>query len=324
MARFQVYTAGDSGAPSMMGQAGSLINVLDACLVNGYGSKPGAGWTKPFVNADDVGCYRIPTGSALFLSVADGLTGSYSNATGSEARITGYVTLSAVNVGTGAFPTSSQGPGTSTTSSFLIARKSTNASTTVRDWIIFADSRSLYAFINTGDTANTYHAFSFGDFYSFHTGSDAYNCMIVGRSIMSSSATTTEKLDTLSALTTATAGHFLASSYTQAGLSMTCSLHGDAVKGSTTALLGNITPSINGADSAIYLSSISICEPHLSMIRGRMRGFYQVLHPIANFYDRQKFLTGSGDFSGKSFQIVKQSGNSGIYCIEISDTLETN
>jgi len=35
----RVYRSGDFGAPTLSGTAGDLINVLDACLVNGYGSQ---------------------------------------------------------------------------------------------------------------------------------------------------------------------------------------------------------------------------------------------------------------------------------------------
>ena len=43
-----VYRFDDAGAPTLSAAAGALISVLDACLVNGYGAKPAAGWTKAF------------------------------------------------------------------------------------------------------------------------------------------------------------------------------------------------------------------------------------------------------------------------------------
>ena len=36
MAQFQIYKSGDPGAPSLSGTVGSLVALLDACLVNGY------------------------------------------------------------------------------------------------------------------------------------------------------------------------------------------------------------------------------------------------------------------------------------------------
>lgn len=48
---FIVYRSSDVGAPQMTAAAGSLLTVLDACLVNGYGSKAAAGWGKTVIDA---------------------------------------------------------------------------------------------------------------------------------------------------------------------------------------------------------------------------------------------------------------------------------
>jgi hypothetical protein len=42
--QFTVYSSGDIGSPQLTGTSASLISVLDGVLVNGYGSKAGAGW----------------------------------------------------------------------------------------------------------------------------------------------------------------------------------------------------------------------------------------------------------------------------------------
>lgn len=46
-----VYKSTDASAPQMNVSAGTLLAVLDACLVNGYGSKAAAGWSKTVVDA---------------------------------------------------------------------------------------------------------------------------------------------------------------------------------------------------------------------------------------------------------------------------------
>lgn len=46
-----LYKSTDASAPIMNSSAGSLIAVLDACLVNGYGAKPAAGWAKQVIDA---------------------------------------------------------------------------------------------------------------------------------------------------------------------------------------------------------------------------------------------------------------------------------
>jgi hypothetical protein len=41
----RIYRSTDGSAPVLTGQAGKLTDLLDAILVNGYGSKTAAGWT---------------------------------------------------------------------------------------------------------------------------------------------------------------------------------------------------------------------------------------------------------------------------------------
>jgi hypothetical protein len=59
------------------------------------------------------------------------------------------------------------------------------------------------------------------------------------------------------------------------------------------------------------------------MQRGRFRGLYHTSHPLTSVVDGE-VISGSGDYSGKIFQIIKQGSNGGFWTIEISNTLETN
>lgn len=317
---FTIYRSTDSSAPTLNGITGSLLDVFNACLVTGYGSRPGAGWTKPFPDTSSYGCYKIPTGSALSLFVADNGPGA---GVGKEARMTGWDSLTSILAGaaTGSnqFPTSAQlaiGPGA------VVVRKSVNATAAAVSWLIAADSRSMYGFVQS-DTAGIWQGFSFGDFYSIKTGSlDSFNCMIVGKAVENTATATGDRLDSLSAINSAVTGHFAAHTFSGGGTSITVGKHGDGVKGSTSALLGSVTYP-NTSDNGLYVSPVWVVENGTSVIRGRMRGFYQILHAITSFSDGQTF-TGLGSYAGKSFLLLKQSGNSGIYLIETSDTLETN
>lgn len=99
----RVYHSTDSSAPVLSGQVGALIGVLDAILVNGYGSKAAVGWTKAF-SGTNMAAYKQSAGSnQLYLRVDD------TNAT--DARVVGYETMSDVNTGTGPFPTATQQSG---------------------------------------------------------------------------------------------------------------------------------------------------------------------------------------------------------------------
>ena len=61
-----IYRWDDAGAPTLDGLAGSAIAVLQACLVDGYGSKPAAGWTKPF-HTGDIAVFQAAAGRVLKL-----------------------------------------------------------------------------------------------------------------------------------------------------------------------------------------------------------------------------------------------------------------
>ncbi|MGE3907973.1 MAG: hypothetical protein AB7K36_01385, partial [Chloroflexota bacterium] len=52
MTTTRIYRSTDSGAPVLTGQAGSLLNLLDKCLVDGYGSKAAAGWSRPYTGTN--------------------------------------------------------------------------------------------------------------------------------------------------------------------------------------------------------------------------------------------------------------------------------
>jgi hypothetical protein len=331
--QFRIFKSTDPGAPSLFGTTGSLVTVLDYCLITG------SGWIKPFPNtssfvanatANDYACWQQPTGSGgtgsagMTLFVNDGAPNG--TALYKEAWATGWEVLTSlsasvtngVGTGSGQFPL----PGQLLTTGHVVIRKSTTSDgTNARPWIITADSSSFYLFVSTGDTANTYFGFGFGDVYSFKSGSnDAYRCIIIGRSAENSTAAGNEGMDLLSALATGTTGTFMARTFGGAGSSITASKSGDSVKGSSTTLLGNLYYP-NSTDNAFYSSPIWVAEG--SNIRGQLRGMYQILHPIANFLDGTNY-TGSADFNGKTFTIVKTTPNSGLYLIETSNTLLTN
>lgn len=321
---FILYTSNDSGAPTLNGLTGSLLNVLDAVLVNGYTAHPaGAGWSKPLPNTASYGMYLQGSGSAsgsYFLS--DMGSGS---AAGAEAILTGWDSITGIFGG--AVTGSSQYPNITQSAIGLggvCVRKSVVPNVTARQWVIFADSKTCYGFILTGDTSNVYYAFGFGDFYSIRSGSvDTSRTMIMGRNASSSSAAANERMDVLgSTLTAGVTGNYTSHLYSGLGTSSLMGKHGDGIKGSTTLLLGSV-PYLNAQDNGLYISPVWITDSSTGTIKGRLRGFYQFCHAISNISDGQIF-TGSLDFPNRTFQVVKQSVNAGVYFLETSDTLETN
>lgn len=329
---FTTYSSGDSGAPVLTGLTGSLLALLDAVLVNGYGAKPAAGWTKPLPNTSSYGMYRQGGGATCSLFLYDAGSGS---ASGAEALATGWDTISDMNsgaiTGSNPFPTFTQqniGGGNGGGAGAMVIRKSTAPTNISRGWVIFADSSSMYLFIRPADTTFGigYTGFMFGDFFSLKSGSvDTARCMISGRNAVSSSAVANDRLDVTiqTSLTTGVTGHYAAHSFSGLSSSMPLGKHGDGAKSNSGTSLHGSVPFLNGTDNGVYLSPIWLVEATTGTIRGRMRGFYQFCHTTTSLVDSQQF-SGSSDFPGRTFQVVIPSANQSMFFLETSNTLETN
>lgn len=311
------YYSTDPSAPTLSGTAGDLVAVLDACLVNGYGSKVAAGWTKAFA-ATHGSVYAQGGGNGFGVSVDDNASGAGG---AQEALARGYEAPSAVGAGSGPFPTVAQ------LSTGIVIRKSAAASATTRQWIVVADDRSFYVFVQTGDSAGVYLAFGFGDFYSLLTG-DGYRTIICGRATANSSTLTVDNLDLLQGGGTNSAamtGHYFARAYTGTGGAVEFAKRGDGnvLNSSVTAGMKGAMPYPNPTDGGLYLARVYITDPSTApagSIRGFMRGLWQWAHSVASVVDGDTF-TGApgGALAGRSFQIIRASGNGGVYAVETTN-----
>lgn len=134
----KIYMSSDANAPVMSGTLGSLVNVLNKCLVAGYGDKSPAGWTMPFVNVEGTkACFRnnATTGTGFFLQVDHSL-----NAT--TPTVKAFENMSDVDTGTYNF-----------TSVNYTFKTSSTSGTTARPWILIADDRFFYLFCAATITA---------------------------------------------------------------------------------------------------------------------------------------------------------------------------
>lgn len=296
-----VYKSSDTSAPVLTGQVGTLVALLDACLVNGYGSKSAAGWTKAFT-ATNKGSYLGTAGH--YLDVDDSGAGA---AAAQEANVRGYESMTAVGTGTAAFPTTAQfaSPG-------LYVRKSAAADATARGWVLLADGTTFHLFVLSGDLAGTYHAFSFGRVYSFKSG-DTYRSVIMGNSStgggseggLGASSTTTSTTGT-------TLGIYLPRVAAGTGTSINPGLFGFG---------GNffVTSGFNGpnlSDGNIYLSRLFISDNATAAngLRGFVRGVYQVITGVT-LNDGDTF-TGTGDFASRTFIVLKKTRQGAILALE--------
>lgn len=348
----RVYRSTDASAPVLTGSVGALITVLDACLVNGYGSKTAAGWSKALSTTNKAAYQQNATGAnnnpaPMYLYVDD--TGPGAGAA-REARVCGFETMSAITpTGTGQFPTSAQsaiGVGT------LVIRKSTTADATARAWTLVANGQTIYLFIETGDfpaPALAAFTFVFGDFKSYK-GTDLYAVGIIGRNIENNSTSANESFACMGpsnpwTLAAKTFGHFIARSWTGLGSSVQVSTTYDFGKVGTVSLLGwnsdaatsmsgsvnmqpgrnvNATqwPAPNGADGALFVSPLYTF--HSFAMRGYWPGMWIPLHdrPLNH---NDVITIASGNLSGKTLlcqqPLVYISANDyGNVLVETSDT----
>lgn len=301
---------------NVTGQVGSLITALNAALVTGQG------WTSPFTGTN-LATYRAPSGNQLYLYVDDSGSGTGG---AKEALVTGYESMTAVPPGgTNPFPTATQQSGGG------VLRKSATADATARAYQIYADARTFYMFILSGDNSATFYStFGFGEIYSL-VNSDLWNTIILGRTAQNSALYTASSLPVLTSAPSGTcAGNYLARAYNglpNSNGSLLCGKMADYAKdGNAVAFGAGGTSAMvypNSADGGLYVSPVWINEVATKLIRGRMRGLWAPCHAATNFNDGDTF-SGTGDLAGKTFAIIKSGYESYGYVIETSATLETN
>lgn len=312
-----VYKSSDTSAPVLSGTVNALVNVLDKCLVAGYGSKTAAGWSKPYTGTNQADFLQGGSGVLKYFQIDDNGPGL---GAAREARLWGFETMSAYNTGTGQFPASA---------TIRAIRKSTTADATARDWIVVADAKTCHLFILTGDTAGTYYPTSFGDLYSFSPG-DLWKGYIIARDAENTAANGNEWLAHFRTNgLVATTGLHLQRSYTGLGGTIgggNCGGDGEMAYvnvTSTSAAWAGALVFPNPPDGNLHLSIARIAQTFASpaIMRGRYRGLYIGCHPIASFNDQDNF-SGTGEFSGKTFLIIKtvqsQSLNNAYVIVETS------
>lgn len=164
-----IYRWDDANAPVANGLRGSFINILKACLVNGYGSKAAAGWTIEFEQANKLVLRNNPiTGTGMYLRL-DSLTTSGTN----QTYINAFETMSNIDTGLGQFFSSMTG---------TFVSLSTATTSAARAWTLIADDRCFYFFVfrytdSPGPDEYNGHSLFFGDFISLHDP-DPYACIL--------------------------------------------------------------------------------------------------------------------------------------------------
>lgn len=267
----KVYRWDDSGAPQLAGVAGSLIALLKACLVDGYGSKSAAGWTMPHVSAGlDVAAFRSsPTnGNGFFYRVVD----TSAVATGKSSELYGYESMTSETTGLGATPV------------VYVYKSSSTSSSTYRQWMIIADDQSAYIFIapaltSIGASDDDICVTFMGDFLSVISG-DGYGSGVIG----AYTTNTFSYFGSFMSWSSATdSGHFtIRKSSGIGGASGFCGHPGAGPSGNMIGGTGPAHP-INGAQTLIARAAIN--DGAANSFRGYLPGLYYPCHnmPFDNF-----------------------------------------
>lgn len=312
------YNSSDAGAPALTGQVGSLIALLDAVLVNGYGSTPGAGWTKLFSGTNRA-VYRMGGGNQMVLQVLDDAPGA---AGALEARLRGAESASDVSTLVNPFPTTAQ------LSAGIIVRKSSTLDAVARSWYVIADASTFWLLVRYGGTVDWRCGFGFGGFVS-RVANDPGRTFILGRIAENDSTDTPERFARSIEITNVLFGHYLARLHTGVVGSEGFGKHADASMVNSLSMLADSTAPLAGtnpSDNRFWLSRVYVTTPSPPTLRGQLRGLMQICHAPSALADGA-VVTGAsgGPYAGKQFRIrspVFGGTTANVVAFEISDTWE--
>lgn len=304
----RAYFHTDASAPVLTGAAGALINVLDACLVNGYGAKAAAGWTKSFSGTNKA-AYRQGGGNQMYLRV---------DATGtSSARVIGYEVMTDVDTGTGPFPADGQVSGGG------YWYLSTTTTSVERPWMVLADDKLVFFVCVIDKTAAEGFAASignqpgylFGDAVSFLPDDDFLTVISVGTGVGGSARSYLAQASNSAA--SVTTGLYAARSASQTGGSTAlCLCTAGLIWAGAAGTIGTVIPAYpNAYTGKLDIAPVYVREQN-STIRGRIPGFFAPAHDLPSS-PGDTFSLGAREFI---LLDIANAGTRGRGAFEISDT----
>lgn len=328
----RLYMSTDPDAPPLRGNTpGDLINLLEKCLVTGYGDKAPAGWSKPY-SSGAVAVFRTGSGSnGMYLRVDDSMVRTASGQT-RWAAVSGYESMSDVDTGA---PVDFAPPNSR---AWLTMHGSDYANRdNARPWAVVADEAFVYYLPvpHTGE-AGWRTPFMFGDLArpgpadlsaTILNGTDSTSSSY---SIVASTMANANFFSDLfydgvrSALQTNATRVRVPRSYTQTGDPTYVGLlmdgawrgwNGSPGNGNTPTNGGGL--SLDAASGTLPLSPIAVFQPSGPVLRGWLPGAYAFAGPVSYLNDLDTF-EGTGDLAGRTFLHRKSyGGSSQQYAINI-------
>lgn len=301
-----VYRSSDASAPQL---SGSLVNttdvaaILEACLVTGYGSKAGQGWTKPYASGN-VTVFRQPVGTSNgFYLQLDTTYANYAapNLVGYDVAFRGYETMSSATAGTGPFPTTTQVAG-----GVYQMRVYTNGTANV--WDLYTNGKIIYFCVRAAAGSTAASIFAFGDVTPVRTG-DAYATVICGNFYVrqpSYHAATSSCFPRNVSVGSTDTMNYMARSYTQLGSSVAIGKHSDYNKCANATVwgAGGMTYP-NPADNQLWFGPAFVHEANA--LRGVLPGIWVPYHNLP--LTTGDVFTATGTFADRQFEAVTLYGN---------------
>lgn len=276
----------DPGAPVLSGTYGSMIAVLRAVLVEGYGAgsdlKASAGWTEEFAGAlPNVAVFRnnpvSGMGGYLRVDDSDAALASYSAHSARFAWVKAFKSMSDINTGTDQTPTAASLP----FGGYII--KSDAASSAPVAWSVYANERTCYLIIQA--PAGKPYLYFFGDFESDAPGDQFAFATTAQRTVASTGPATG---------TSSTAEHFLSTYIAAKDFQVLRGASGASGPVDLSVLRSSLwsapAETLVGGDAGVlsFPDAISggarFVRPYFaegSGIRGRLYGFWAPLHNLA-------------------------------------------
>jgi len=265
-----VYYSTDASAPTLNYTASALIGVLTACLIDGYGSKPAAGWsiTNPGTNAR---VYRPVSGNRFYLYVSDPQS--------ADARVWSYETLY-----TNKIPTTAQLSGGG------YWRKSSTSDSTARPWIVVAGDSYLYLWVDATAEPLAGLLYFFGDLVPDRSDD-------VWHTLLSASITATNGSELTTLQASSINGHWLQRSYDGTTFSYLCGKYSSRYGGNSRigSTVHTNYPPLRLAPVVVH-SGGDPYEP-----RGELPGLLQMLGDTGAHLDT---FSGTGSLAGQTWLIM--------------------
>lgn len=312
-----VYRYSDAGAPQNTNTPGDIPAILKACLVTGYGSKAGAGWSNPYNNGATVAVFLQGSGSnGRYLRVDDSMPSATSPY---AALLNAYESMSAHSTGVAPFPTAGMA------SSMQHIRSQAVGVGAARDWTLVATEKCFYFIGASGATANSYpQMFFFGDFPSNVPG-DAYNTMYLGQAAGAAYTATQNLVVVGSSLYVGTAGHVMCRRFDQLGTAFNACCSTDCAKSGGAGVMGGGGMNYpHQADGGLYLAPVYIGELIGSVtpvFRGILPGIWNPCHAANTAFNLHDTVVGAGAMAGKTFEFFNSgNGVANGFFLEMSNT----